>query len=33
MRSFHDDIATVLVGATLCIAAASVFVVVFATAV
>jgi hypothetical protein len=32
MRTFHEDLATLLVSATLCIAAASVFVVVFATA-
>jgi hypothetical protein len=32
MRTFHDDLATALVSATLCIAAASMFIVVFATA-
>lgn len=31
MKSIHDDFATALVSATLCIAAASMFVVVFAS--
>jgi len=30
MKNFHDELATVLVSATLCLAAASLFVVVFA---
>jgi hypothetical protein len=29
MKRFHDDLATALVSATLCVAAASLFVVVF----
>ncbi len=31
MNSIHDDLATALVSATLCVAAASMFVVVFAS--